>query len=567
MRVAHALRVVGTLLALVASTAVVHAQRDPRQRDAGYIGRTIPLLEIDDCRALDPALEAAQLRQRASEHYQRGETLYVQGDYDGAVTELVAAYCTVPYYRVLKDIGQAYERSLEYEKAIGYLERYVAAIPADATRESACAPDPQDDKANVARRIAVLQNLRSRVYVETNPRGAKITIGNDSGIAARAHAGDQIEILGGSYEMLVERDGYEPYTQRIEIAIGKPYTYYVQLQPLKGTLAVLVQPPGARVFLGDRFVGIGRYEEQLAAGAYRISVEAAGRVRVERTIEVVPNQIRREQLELAPLPQVGRRQLIVAASVGGALSTSGLLAAFDDPSITGAGFVLGGAAGLVGSYFLVPHDLPLGTSNLTITSGIVGAVGGLAGALVLTDRGEIVQPVMGAGLALGATAGYLVGRRTRIGTGDAALFNSSVVWGTAAGTLFAGVFDAPRSVASGLVLSGLGMGSVGGVLLARSFEISRTHAVLIDVGGIVGMISGLAIESLAHPSTTAADEAERPTERLAGYALGGMAVGLVGAGILTRNLDVPALPVQPTLGTSTGVGGRATTTYGISGTW
>ena len=56
----------------------------------GYVGRTKPRLEIDDCRPNDPTLSQDALRQRASEHFQRGETLYVQGDYEGAVTELVA---------------------------------------------------------------------------------------------------------------------------------------------------------------------------------------------------------------------------------------------------------------------------------------------------------------------------------------------------------------------------------------------------------------------------------------------------------------------------------------------
>ena len=95
----------------------------------------------------------------------------------------------VPYYAVLKDIGQAYERSLDYEKAIGYLERYVSAIPADARRATQCAPDPQDDKANVGRRVAVLQALASRVQVETTPPGATITIANEAGRAALAQLG------------------------------------------------------------------------------------------------------------------------------------------------------------------------------------------------------------------------------------------------------------------------------------------------------------------------------------------------------------------------------------------
>lgn len=558
MRVGRALAV---LLSIVPIGAVAHA-------DGGFIGKPISDLEIDDCRPNAPSLTEDQLRQLASEHYQRGETLYVQGDYDGAVTELVAAYCVIPYYVVLKDIGQAYERSLEYEKAIGYLERYVSSIPADAKRATACAPDPQDDKANVARRVDVLRNLPSRVQVETTPPGARITIANDSGRAAFASSGDQITIAGGAYEMTVERDGHVPVTQKIDVKIGKPYTYYVKLEPLKGTLTVQVTPPDARVFLGDRFVGIGRYTERLPGGEYQLSAEAPGRERYEQRIEVLPNKTQRELIELPARPQFGRRQLIVAAAIGGGVATGGLLYAFQDTGIAGAGILVGSTVGLVGSWLALPEDLALGTSNLTITSGVGGTIAGFASASVFTDRAEIVQPVTATGLLIGATAGYLVGERFEVTPGQAALFNSSVLWGTTTGTLLAISFDPSRAVSSGLVLSGLGMGAIGGGLLTRYFEISRTHAVLIDLGGIGGIIGGLAAESLAYPASSTTGEAVgNQTQRAANFALGGMAVGLVTAGILTRNMDVPKLAVQPALGSATGVDGKPTATYGFGGTW
>lgn len=139
------------------------------------------------------------------------------------------------------------------------------------------------------------------------------------------------------------------------------------------------------------------------------------------------------------------------------------------------------------------------------------------------------------------------------------MFNSSVLWGTTAGSLFAISFDPPRQVSSGLVLSGLGMGVVGGVLLTRYYDVSRNHALLIDIGGLVGVVGGLALASVASETRT--------EERLANYSLGGMAVGLVGAGILTRNMDIPKIPVAPSVGTASSSDGRSTTTFGLTGTW
>jgi hypothetical protein len=559
------------ILVVVALTSHARAQPDPRQRESGYIGKDIAVLEIDDCPAIDPAISQDELRRRGSEHYERGETLYVQGDYEGAVHELVASYCLIPYYTILKDIGQAYERSLEYEKAIGYLERYVRAIPDTAKRASACAADPQEDKANVGRRIAVLSDLKAHVFVETTPGGAKITIGNQAGIAARATSGDQIEVLGGRYEMTVERDGYEPVTQELEAKIGKPYTFYFKLVPLTGRLSVLVTPPDARIFIDNRLVGFGRYDETIAGTSYTLLVEAPGYETVTRRVEVLPNQARRELIELPPRPQTGRRQLIGYAAIAGGVATGALLNASSNTGLAAAGTLAGATAGLAGGYFQIPDHLSLGTSNLTITASLTGGIMGAAGASLFTARSEVIQPVLGASMLIGAAVGYYAGEKFAVQPGEAALLNSAILWGTTTGSLLTLTFDPPRTVGAGLVLSGLGMGGVGGVLLTRYFKISRTHAVLIDIGGLVGIIGGLATESLVYPGAqqTGTDEqiSRRTQEHLANFALGGMVVGLIGAGVLTRNIDDPKVGVTPTLGTVTGADGHTTTTYGILGSW
>lgn len=540
---------------LVVVVLAAHASAE----DGGFIGgRVTPILEIDDCRQTDPTLTPDQLRARGSEHYQRGGTLYIQGDYAGAIDEFVAAYCLIPFYTILKDIGQAYERRLEYELAIGYLERYVVAVPSDAKPANQCSPDPQDDRANVLRRIEVLANLTAKVYVETTPPDAKITISNDGGPKAFGKSRTQIDVLGGHYQMTVERDGFEPQTQTIDVSIGRPFTTYVQLEPLKGTLSVQVTPPDARLFLGKLQVGVGSYTGMLPSGKYHITAEAPGRQRSELEIEVLPGKTKRELVELELIPETGRRQLIVASAIGGGVAAAALLFAFEKTELSSAGSVLGIGAGLAGAYFQVPRDLPLGTSNMTITSTVAGAVAGYFGARVFTENDQYVQPVFGASLLLGGAAGYIAGDRVKISTGDAAMFNSSVVWGTTAGALFAISFDPPRQVASGLVLSGLGMGVVGGVLLTRYYDLSRNHALLVDIGGLVGMVGGLAVASVATE--------RRTEERLANSALGGMAVGLIGAGILTRNMDLPTIPVAPSVGKASS-DGKSTTTFGLSGTW
>src|ERR1043165_6280569 len=162
--------------------------------------------------------------------------------------------------------------------------------------------------------------------------------------------------------MTTELDGFEALKQPIDVRIGKPYTYFVPLVALKGRLSMQVLPPDARIFLGDRLVGIGHIDVPLEGNTYVGTSEAADRITDRRRVQVLANQTKRLQVELTAQPQIGRRQLIAFSTAAGAGATASLLYAFQDPGFAGVGAIGGGAAGFVGSLFLLP-DVPLGTSN------------------------------------------------------------------------------------------------------------------------------------------------------------------------------------------------------------
>ena len=541
-------------LVLVATAGTLHAQPLAASRVA---------LEIDDCPAPDESLTRAQLLQRGAERYDRGSTLYLQGDYIGSAQELIGAYCAVPaFYTILKDIAQSYERLLEYEKAIAYLERYVAAIPPDAKRANDCAVDPQIDRQNTLRRIEVLKRLDAHVFVETTPEDAQITIQSKERTAALGESGTEIKIPGGgAYEMIVEKVGYQTQRRSIELKIGKPHTYYFELKRLEGRLSIQTTPADARIFIDKRFVGVGGARETLPAKPYELLVEAPGREDYNQRIEVLPNQENRLNIQLAPKPQLGRRQLVVFGGVAGALATGSMLYAFEDTAIAGIGSVAGIGAGLLGSYLYVPDDLPLGTSNLAITSAVAFSVAGIATTTLFTEDQAVVQPIAGASLVIGAGAGYYFGNRTKISPGDAALLNSTMLWGTLAGAGFAFSFGAGNELGAGLVLSGLGMGAIGGIVMTNYYDLSRTHVALIDVGGVIGAIGGFAAESIAYR------EEDRSEEHAANFALAGATIGLIAAAVFTRNFDDPKVPVTPALGTATDVNGASTRTWGLGVRW
>jgi hypothetical protein len=208
----------------------------------------------------------------------------------------------------------------------------------------------------------------------------------------------------------------------------------------------------------------------------------------------------------------------------------------------------------------VPNDIPLGTSSLTITSSLVGGVTAVNTATLFTDNAKVRAPMVGIGLIVGGAVGFATGTRTQITPGDAAVINSGAIWGTATGTLFSVSFEADNKVSSGLVLSGLGMGTLGGVLVTRYFHVSRGRAALIDVGGAIGALVGYGTHGIVSDQTSAAGSSGASQ---ASYTLGGMITGLLLSGVLTRNMDAPKMVVTPTI-TKTQAG---TTTFGIGGDW
>jgi hypothetical protein len=559
-------RLLTAIVVLLVATARVGAQPAERVREAGFIGKDLLVLEVDDCPKQPPQSDAEK-RRHAFEHFNRGGVLYAQGDYQGAVAELVAAYCTFPNYAVLKDIGQAYERELEYEKAIAYLERFVRAVPPDARATESCQPppDPQDEKKNVLARISVLSSLRARIRVDADPSDATVTLSISGVTKARAPAGGELLVGGGAYTMTIERPGYRTVTQENVVAeIGKPYTFFVRMQPVQGRVHVRVVPGDAKLYIDQKPMGTGSFEAELPSGRYTLLAEASDHITVQRDVEVLPERDTEIAFELPPVPEYGRKQLLGYGTVAAGVVSELLAGAQTDPAYSLLAFGSGLAGGFVGIYFGTPHDLPLGTSSLTITGSLAGGVVGGSLVATLTDHFDpsLAAPAIGGGMVIGAAASYYAGRHTNPSAGDAAIINSGAVWGAVSSSLLALSFNASTQISGGIVLSGVGIGTAGGVLLQRYFTISRGHAVLIDASGIAGLIGGLATLSLVSRADNASVKND---ERTSNYALGGLITGLIVGGVLTRHLDEPKLAVRPALNKAPTAGGGSTTTFGLAG--
>lgn len=531
----------GAAAVVLAATTAAVAQ--PAARDTGFIGARRAALEIDDC-PTPPDLPQQQLGRMVAERYARGAVLHVQGDYRGAVAELVAAYCLVPALSggLLKDIGQSYERLVEYEMAVAYYERFVLVLgrrPADDTRAA-------EERAAISARIQVLRQLPSTIRVATEPRGATVIVASDAGPVATDKDGAQLEVTAGTYTLIVEKPGYEPVREPLVVGIGEPYSYSFRLKPRSGTLRVQTVPGDARIIIDDRLAGIGSFRGELEIGQHQLQFEARGYVDTRATVEILAGETTQISKTLARPPSSGKTQLVTAASIAGTVIGAAAVGGSTDDGLFGT---LGGVAGLAiggaGTYFLY-DDIDVGASSYIITSGLLGAVEGIGIGVLASDDTDAgwVGGLVGVGVGAGFAA--LTADRFRFSAGDAALLNSGGSWGVVSGLWFTQVFHASDNVSAGMVLGGANLGIIGGVLLGRSLDYSRKHVALIDLAGLIGISTGLAVHSAVVGNNE--DTMVERGEQQAHFALAGMAIGLGAGAFLTRNLDAPKLPrLQPQL--------------------
>lgn len=557
------------LAALIASAAAPARAQGTGPGDTGHLDRGTRTDEVDDCR--DQGVGQTEAEARAYEHYERGLNLYEQGDYRAAIDEFVLAYCHKASATVLKDIAQSFERMVDYEKAVAYLERYILESP---ERE-------QEERRVQSARAQVLRNLSARVRIATEPPGASVTLTSTSGARSAhgvANASEPLEIRQGTYVLTVDMAGYQSISETIHVNIGQPYSYYYRLEPRKGVLRVVVVPGNARIFVDKRLVAPGSYVEKLPIGTYEISAEADGYVSRKRTVEITDSDYVDVALELERMPRSGRRELLMAASLGGLFMSSGLASLFDGrESVVGLAVPLGLGLGLGAAYLGVPDDVTVGTSSYIIGATTIGTIQGALIASYATcehklnsdgiaefegcDDNVRVASAMAGGVG-GLALSLYTAPRLGLDAGDAALVNSGALWGAIGGSLFYAVFDEDARIFEPLVLGGLNLGILTGALMAQRVSISRGHVALIDVSGVLGMLVGSAVADVA-------DQEEGISERIPHGALAGMAVGLIAGTYLTRNMDeTPALgAVSPTLGATTDAGGKSTMTIGVGLPW
>jgi PEGA domain len=536
--------------AIGAMAAIAISPMTARADDDGFIGKPRLRLAIDNC-PVKATVTDDVIVTRFTEHYDRGVVLYVQGDFEGAISEFVAAHCLVAKASLLKDVAQAYERSVRYDLAIAYLQRFVIDTD-DAT-----------ERRNAAARLQVLSGLPSAIRIATEPPNAIVTVRDEHGVRASgiANTDDVMSVPAGSYVMTVEHPNYVPVEQPLTIGVGQPYSYSFRLDPRHGRLSIQTVPGDARILLDDRVVGLGAFEGLVDLGRHQIEVDHSGWVAKRATIEVTEQGAAEVSVVLERPPETARVLAVIgAAALGGYTGASISTLAVNTNSSTGGGIVAGLALGSIGGYLLIPGDIRQGTASFLLTTTAAGLWNGLELGAALSDNNRTISSIALGGAALGASGAIIALRQTDISAGQAALWNSGLVWGGISGGLFASIFGGSDRTTVAITAAGTNIGLVTGGLLARRYDVSRRRVIYIDLAGAAGFIAGLAVQNGAQSGGTSSSDKSRSHFTLAGAVIG-LGVGT----FLTRYFDAPRLRVQPTVTPSRDLAGGRTMIVGVSG--
>ena len=231
--------------------------------------------------------------------------------------------------------------------------------------------------------------------------------------------------------------------------------------------------------------------------------------------------------------RIARAELVLGQTLGGLATGAIVCSAVNctDQRTTASVF----AATVAGQFaitYAASEDVEEGEAHLYNSAGIWGLWNGAA----LTDRtaSSTVHALMligseGAGLA----AAYGLWHTWRPSEGDVALTNSALLWSTVL-YLWVDVARNQSPVLHDVVIAG-DVGLVLGGLTSTRWHLSRGRTLLLDTGGLLGILGG----GLAAAISNGGDVA------IGASLFAGTAVGLASAAYLSRDWDHPAT-VAPT---------------------
>ena len=140
----------------------------------------------------------------------------------------------------------------------------------------------------------------TRVVFDLLPDGAEVLIDESSvGVGPLG----PVDVEPGEHSVRVRLQGFTEYTDVVTVARGQELHVPVDLIPLAHVLAVTSTPPGARLFVDDRFAGETPTDVELIDGEHALRLSLRGFEDTLRTLTAVAGQRDTWAVELVAIPE------------------------------------------------------------------------------------------------------------------------------------------------------------------------------------------------------------------------------------------------------------------------
>jgi len=145
----------------------------------------------------------------------------------------------------------------------------------------------------------------TRLVFDMLPDGAEVLI-DESPIGTGPL--EPVDVEPGEHSVRVRLQGYSEYTDVVTVGRGQELHVPVDLIPLAHVLGVTTNPPGARLFVDDRFAGETPTDVELVDGSHAMRLSLRGFEDALRTIEAVAGSRDTWTVDLVALPEQGPAQ-------------------------------------------------------------------------------------------------------------------------------------------------------------------------------------------------------------------------------------------------------------------
>jgi tetratricopeptide (TPR) repeat protein len=179
------------------------------------------VLVAQPAEAAPPPPLAESLQGSAKRSYDAAKLLFTDKDFAGASIKFREAFDESGDPRLLWNIAASEKNLRHYERAVGYIRRYLVDAAALATDEQ---------RASAEQALAALEGFLGEVAVTIDPEAARLLVDGDARVEQGASR--VLRIDQGKRTIRAELEGFAPFEGALEIVGGRRFPLPIVLTPI-----------------------------------------------------------------------------------------------------------------------------------------------------------------------------------------------------------------------------------------------------------------------------------------------------------------------------------------------